>query len=30
MTLNEIITVLEKGNSYNPDAIKLTFKEGKE
>lgn len=29
MTLNEIITVLEKGNSYNPDAIKLTFKEGK-
>lgn len=29
MTLNEIITVLEKGNSYNPDTIKLTFKEGK-
>jgi len=28
MKLEEIIEVLEKGNSYNPDAIKITFKEG--
>ena len=28
MDLKEIITMLEKGNSYNPDEIKITFKEG--
>lgn len=28
MSLSEIITVLEKGNSYNPDEIKITFNEG--
>ncbi len=28
MKLKEIIDVLEEGNSYNPDAIKITFKEG--
>lgn len=28
MDLKEIISVLEKGNSYNPDQITLTFKEG--
>lgn len=29
MSLDKIIKVLEEGNSYNPNAIKLTFKEGK-
>lgn len=28
MSLEEIIKVLESGNSYNPDVIKITFKEG--
>lgn len=28
MTLDEIIDTLEKGNNYNPDEIKITFKEG--
>ena len=28
MKLKEIVEVLEKGNSYNPDEIKITFKEG--
>jgi len=28
MKLSEIIEILEKGNSYNPDAINITFKEG--
>ena len=28
MNLEEIVTMLEKGNSYNPDEIKITFKEG--
>ena len=28
MNLSEIIDVLEKGNAYNPDEIKITFKEG--
>lgn len=28
MSLNEIITILEEGNNYNPDEIKITFKEG--
>lgn len=29
MPLEEIISILEKGNSYNPDEIMITFKEGK-
>ncbi len=29
MNLDEIINVLVDGNSYNPDMVKLTFKEGK-
>ena len=29
MSLDEIISALEKGNDYNPDVIKITFKEGK-
>lgn len=28
MSLEDIIQVLEKGNTYNPNQIKLTFKEG--
>lgn len=28
MNLEEIIDVLQKGNSYNPDAISITFQEG--
>lgn len=28
MSLDEIISILEKGNSYNPDEVKITFKEG--
>lgn len=28
MKLSEIISVLEEGNSYNPDEIRITFKEG--
>jgi len=28
MKLSEIIEILEKGNSYNPEAINITFKEG--
>lgn len=28
MSLKEIIEVLESGNSYNPDVISITFKEG--
>lgn len=28
MSLSEIIQALEEGNSYNPDVIKITFKEG--
>jgi len=28
MSLKEIVDMLEKGNSYNPDAISITFKEG--
>lgn len=28
MSLKEIVTMLETGNSYNPDEIKITFKEG--
>lgn len=28
MSLDEIITALESGNSYNPDVITITFKEG--
>lgn len=29
MSTSEIISYLQKGNSYNPNAIKITFKEGK-
>lgn len=29
MSLEEITNILEKGNSYNPDVITITFKEGK-
>jgi len=29
MSLKEIVAILEEGNSYNPDEIILTFKEGK-
>ena len=29
MTLEKIVDILEKGNSYNPDEISITFKEGK-
>ena len=28
MNLNEIIETLEKGNSYNPDEVRITFREG--
>ena len=28
MDLKEIISILEKGNSYNPEQVKITFKEG--
>ena len=28
MKLSEIINVLEEGNSYNPDEVRITFKEG--
>lgn len=28
MNLKEIIEILEKGNSYNPDEVRITFKEG--
>ena len=28
MSLKEIINVLEEGNNYNPDEIRITFKEG--
>lgn len=28
MSLNEIVSVLESGSDYNPDMLKLTFKEG--
>ena len=28
MKLKEIISMLEKGNSYNPDEVRITFKEG--
>ena len=28
MSVSDIISVLEKGSNYNPDTIKLTFKEG--
>ena len=28
MSLSEIVNALEDGNSYNPDVIKITFKEG--
>ena len=28
MSLEEIISILEKGNSYNPDEVRITFKEG--
>ena len=29
MSLKEIVETLQKGNSYNPDEIRITFKEGK-
>lgn len=29
MSLQDIIAALEKGNTYNPDVVKITFKEGK-
>jgi len=29
MSVKEIVEVLDKGNIYNPDAINITFKEGK-
>lgn len=29
MDMPEIISILEKGNHYNPDAVTITFKEGK-
>lgn len=29
MSVSEIIDILSKGNTYNPDAIVITFKEGK-
>ena len=29
MSLKEIVSILEKGNGYNPEAISITFKEGK-
>ena len=29
MSLKEIVSVLEEGNSYNPDEISITFKEGR-
>ena len=28
MNLKEIIEIIEKGNSYNPDEVRITFKEG--
>lgn len=28
MSLDEIVDILEKGNNYNPDEVKITFKEG--
>lgn len=28
MNLDQIVEVLEKGNTYNPDEVKITFKEG--
>ena len=28
MSVEEIANILEKGNNYNPDSIKITFKEG--
>ena len=28
MNLKEIVSTLEKGNAYNPDEIRITFKEG--
>ena len=28
MSLKKIISILEKGNNYNPDAVTITFKEG--
>ena len=28
MSLGKIVSILEEGNSYNPDEIKITFKEG--
>lgn len=29
MSVKEIVRILDKGNNYNPDAINITFKEGK-
>jgi len=29
MSVKDIVEVLDKGNTYNPDAISITFKEGK-
>ena len=29
MSVKEIVEILDKGNNYNPDAINITFKEGK-
>lgn len=28
MSMKEIVTILEKGNHYNPDVVTITFKEG--
>ena len=28
MSLKEIVAMMEKGNSYNPDEVRITFKEG--
>ncbi len=29
MSVSDIVKLLEKGNTYNPDEVKITFKEGK-
>ena len=29
MSVKDIVNVFSKGNTYNPDAIVITFKEGK-
>ena len=29
MSVNKIVSILEEGNTYNPDEVRITFKEGK-